>query len=85
MLLDAHLEVMGHWIDDRYYMHVLNIQSDVCELTGLPPTLPRRHISPWAKGLSTSQRIKALTLLLLRTERTLKLNKTIHRWKKPSR
>lgn len=85
MLLDAHLEVMGQWIDDRYYMHVLNIQSDVCELTGLPPTLPRRHISPWAKGLSTSQRIKALTLLLLRTERTLKLNKTIHRWKKPSR
>ena len=84
MLLDAHLEAMKHWCDDRYYMHVLNIQSDVCELTGQPPTLPSRFVSPLAKGLSASQRMKALTLLALGMEKTCKLNKTLHRWKTPS-
>ena len=30
MLLDSHLQVLPRWQDDRYYMHVLNIQLDVC-------------------------------------------------------
>ncbi len=97
MLLDAHLTVMrsgqirgnapdfdDQWIDDRYYMHVLNIQSDVCELTDLPPTLSLRRVSPLAAGLTKGQRIKALALLLMGMERTCKLNKTLHRWKRPN-
>lgn len=84
MLLDAHLSVMERWCDDRYYMHVLNIQSDVCELTGLAPTLPHRCVSPLASGLSASQRLKALALNTLGLEQTCKLNKTLHRWKTPN-
>ena len=84
LLLDAHKEAMGKWCDDRYYMHVLNIQSDVYELTGHPPTLPYRYVSPMAKGLTMSQRLKALALATLGMEKTCKLNKTLHRWKTPS-
>lgn len=84
MLLDAHLEAMSHWCDDRYYMHVLNIQSDVCEATGKAPTLPLRRVSPLSPGLSPTQRIKAMALAMLGAENTCKLNKTLHRWKKPS-
>lgn len=84
MLLDAHLQVMHQWCDDRYYMHVLNIQMDVCELTGLPPTLPLRRISLLASDLLTSQRVKAAALRLLGINNLCKLNQTIHRWKKPS-
>ena len=84
-LLDAHLEAMKSWCDDRYYMHVLNIQSDVCELTGQSPTLPLRRVSPLAEGLSAAQRLKALTLTTLGIDSTCKLNKTLHRWKTPSR
>ena len=84
MLLDAHREAMRQWCDDRYYLHVLNIQADVCELTGQPPALTRRRVSPLAEGLSAAQRMKALALLTLGMDYTCKLNKTIHRWKKPS-
>lgn len=73
------------WLDDRYYLHVLNIQMDVCEQTGQPPTLPLRRVIPLASGLSATQRVKALTLNLLGINNLCKLNQTIHRWKKPSR
>ena len=84
MLLSAHEEVISRWSDDRYYMHVVNIQSDVYELTGQLPTLPRRCVSPMAKGLAMPQRLKALLLLIFGLEKTCKLNKTLHRWKTPS-
>lgn len=85
MLLDAHLVAMRQWCDDRYYLHVANIQADVCELTGQAPTLPRRRVSPLAEGLAPSQRIKAVLLNTLGLGLTCKLSKTLHRWKKPSR
>ena len=100
MLLAAHKEIINRWCDDRYYMHVLNIQADVYELTGQfatqeidaryragtgpAPTLPRRRVSPMAKGLTMSQRLKALLLITLGLEKTCKLNKFIHRWKTPT-
>ena len=84
MLLDAHLEAMRQWCDNRYYLHVLNIQMDVCEKTGQPPTLPLRHVSPLATGLSATQRLKALSLNLVGIDNLCKLNQTIHQWKKPS-
>ncbi len=84
MLLEAHKAALHRWVDDRYYMHVLNIQMDVCERTGLPPTLPQRKISLLSEGLSAAQRIKALSLMMLGLEKTCKLSKTLHRWKTPS-
>ena len=59
MLLEAHLHQLCNWADDRYYMHVLNIQLDVCRLTGLPPQLPHRRVNPFARGLTFRQRVKA--------------------------
>ena len=82
MLLEAHLRTMGHWTDDRYYMHVLNIQMDVCELTGKAARLPGRRVDVLGKGLPHRQRLKAVALRLLGIDRLCKLNKTIHQWRK---
>ena len=61
-LLEAHLHVMLKWCDDRYYMHVLNIQMDVCRLTGQEARLPQRRVSPFTQGLTMKQRVKALII-----------------------
>ena len=74
MLLEAHLRVLPHWVDDPYYMHVLNIQLDVTRLTGQPPLLPMRHVSPWSKHYSVSQSLKALAINLLGINRLCKIN-----------
>ena len=81
MLLDAHL-TSGMPMDDRYYLHLLNIQMDVCNLTGDAPRLPQRRIKPSG---STKQRLKAIALNLFGINGTCKLNKTLHRLKSPSR
>jgi len=80
MLLDAHLAVLSQWCDDRYYLHVLNIQMDVYERTGAAPLLPRRHISLLSKELSAKERMKGLTVNLLGIRNICKINKTLHRW-----
>lgn len=64
MLLESHIEAMRLWVDDAYYMHVLNMQMDVWEMTGEKPILPRRRVSPFAHGLDGKQRMKALILCL---------------------
>ena len=69
MLLEAHRLTLSRWCDDRYYMHVLNIQLDVSRLTGAPPTLPRRHISVFGPALTARQRLKALLLNLIGIDR----------------
>ena len=82
MLLDHHLTVMTQpqmLCDDRYYLHVLNTQMDVCELTDQPPRLPFRYVSPLTRGLSFKARLKAITLNLLGIQRLCILNKTLHR------
>ena len=79
-LLNAHLQTIPRWCDDRYYIHVLNIQMDVYELTGNHPKLPYRHINIFGNGLSCIQRIKGLALNILGVNNICKLNKTIHRW-----
>ena len=78
MLLESHLNVISHWYNDDYYMHVLNIQMDVYELTGETPLLPRRYVNPFSKGLSFTQRVKAITLNLLGIKGICKLNKITH-------
>lgn len=82
-LLRGHLDVLSHWSDASYYMHVLNIQMDVCELTGEAPILPFQRINPLANGLSARLRLKALVLNHFGINSICKINKTIHQWKKP--
>jgi hypothetical protein len=74
---------MQKWNDASYYLHVLNIQMDVCELTGETPTLPYMRINPFAKGLPARLRIKALLLDMFGINGICKINKAIHQWKKP--
>lgn len=81
MLLEAHLRVIDKWCDPNYYLHVLNIQMDVCELTGHAPTLTYRLVNPLVKSLTTKQRTKALTQNILGLKGICKLNKTLHQWK----
>lgn len=78
MLLEHHLAVIPRWCDARYYLHVLNIQMDVCELTNAEPRLPAYSVSPLARRLSLKQRLKATTLNLLGIKRICKLNKLLH-------
>ena len=79
-LLNHHLGIIRneHLLDDRYYLHLLNIQMDVCELTGQEARLPFRHVNPLMQGLSLSNRVKALLLNIISIKRLCKLNIFIH-------
>lgn len=81
MLLDAHL-TSGMPMDNRYYLHVLNIQMDVYELTGDAPRLERRYIRPTG---SIKQILKSHALNKLGIKAICKISKLIHLVKKPSR
>ena len=76
-LLDAHLS-SGMPMDDCYYMHLLNIQMDVCELTGQPPRLPFRHVKLMSQHLKSKQRLKAFAQNLLGINKICSISKTIH-------
>ena len=60
-----------------YYMHVLNIQMDVYELTGDAPILPQRPINP--RCFKGTAKLKAIALRALKVKRLCKLNKLIHK------
>ena len=79
MLLDAHLQLIAHWQDDRYYMHVLDIQLDVCRMTGSQPLIPKRRVTPFVKGLSISQRLKTIIINSLGIKALCHINKRIRR------
>lgn len=81
MLLESHLQVMDHWCDDNYYLHVLNIQTDVCEAEGCEPRLKRRFVNPLAHRLTTTQRLKAIVANTLGIKRLCRLNIIWHRLK----
>lgn len=78
MLLEHHLAVIPRWCDARYYLHVLNIQMDVCEMTDAEPRLPAFSVSPLARRLNLKQRLKATILNLLGIKRICKLSKLLH-------
>ena len=78
MLLKSHLHIIDRWCDDLYYMHVLNIQMDVTELTGHAPTLPYRKVNPLTKSLTFNNRIKALALNIIGIDRLCRLNRLTH-------
>jgi hypothetical protein len=81
MLLEAHVDIISNSHRqqpdfDVYYLHVLNIQMDVYELTGNEPILPQRRVNPTnAKGVL---KLKSILLNLLGIKRLCKLNKTLH-------
>ena len=83
MLLQPHVEIIrkSHRQDrdfQIYYLHVLNIQMDVYELTGDAPILPRRSLKPgYFRGI---QKLKAITLNILGINNICKTNKIIHKF-----
>ena len=81
-LLKPHADIIrnstrGDAAFQQYYMHVLNIQMDVFELTGETPILPTCHIS--MSNVTGISKLKALALHLLGIKTLCKLNKIIHR------
>jgi len=82
LLLETHLQ-SSMPIDDHYYMYLVNIQMDVWEQTGKPIILPPRHVN--TSTLEGRLWIKAIFLNTLGINALCKINKLIHRFKKPSR
>lgn len=82
-LLEAHLMNMQWCCDDKYYLHILNIQMDVYELTDKEPVLPFRNIALLSLGLSITQRLKSMMLSILGVKGICKFNKIMHKWIKP--
>jgi len=82
LLLHHHLKIMADRqlpVDDKYYMHVLNIQLDVCRLLGKAPELPARHVQWNVDGLTTNEKIKAFLLNLIGINALCKIYKIPHR------
>ena len=82
-LLEAHIRVLTRekWMwqgkdIEAYYAHVLNIQLDVYEQTGVPPVLP---LMPYRGTL------KLRLMQLIGLEQLCRLNKLLHKVVKPSR
>ena len=82
MLLEAHL-TNGMPVNDIYYLHLLNIQIDVCERIDVPVTLPFQRVH--YGRLHGVQKIKAVANNLLRINALCKIDHFIHHFKKPSR
>ena len=82
MLLQPHVEIIQNMqrrdqAFQTYYLHVLNIQMDVYELTGDAPILPDLPVEPALhKGV---QKVKAIALNKLGIKRLCKLNKLVHK------
>ena len=82
MLLQPHVEIIRNCQrQDRdfqiYYLHVLNIQMDVYELTGDDPILPFHTLSP--SHFEGVPKLKAIVLNMLGINNICKLNKMIHK------
>jgi len=82
LLLQAHLD-SGMPLDDNYYMHLVNIQMDVRELTGAPVVLPFRKVN--TQLVEGNKRMKAFALNLIGINHLCIINKFIHHFKNPSR
>ena len=76
MLLNAHLG-NGMPMDERYYMHLLNIQMDVYELTDAPIKLSARRVS--TQGLPLKMKAKAILNNTIGIRRLCRLNKALHK------
>jgi glycosyltransferase involved in cell wall biosynthesis len=81
-LLEAHLSSKMP-IDDLYYMHLVNIQIDVWELTGNGIIIPKRTVN--ISDLPDKYKFKALLLNTWGINNICKISRFIHHFKKPSR
>lgn len=81
MLLEAHLQ-SGMPLDDRYYLHLVNIQMDVWERLGCPILLPDRKLNP--QLFTGKEKVKVFMLNILGINILCRINKLIHLFKKPS-
>ena len=82
MLLQPHVEMIGRIrrkdkAFETYYLHVLNIQMDVFELTGSTPILPLLPVK--SSHFTGTQKMKAIALNLLGINRICQLNKILHK------
>lgn len=82
LLLETHLQ-SSMPIDDRYYMYLVNIQMDVWEQTGKRIMLPPHRLN--ISTLEGRQKTKAMFLKILGINTLCKINRLIHRFKKPTR
>lgn len=76
-LLQANLNV--NWMDDLYYMHVLNIQISVYERVRNEVQLPYRPVHIGTKGLRIAEKIKAGLLRVLGVKGVCELFYTLHK------
>ena len=69
-LLNVNIKLLSDYHDEDYYLHILNIQMDVYELTGLQPSIPTYHYYHYVK----------LTLLnIIGINNLCKFNKILHK------
>lgn len=80
-LLDAHIGSGNGISDEEYYMHVLNIQLDVTDRTGIPPKLNGLRIKK-IKGLGISATIKAIALNILGIKHLCRIHRILYQIKK---
>ena len=83
MLLQPHVEIIRNCQrQDRdfqiYYLHVLNIQMDVYELTGDRPILPVHTLRP--NYFNGPSKLKAIALNLLGINNICETNKILHKF-----
>ena len=76
-LLRANLNVK--WMDDLYYMRVLNIQISVYERLKNEILLPYRPVHIGTKGLRTAEKIKVVLLRVLGVKGVCQLFYTLHK------
>lgn len=81
-LLEAHM-TNGMPMDDTYYLHLLNIQIDVCEQTGDAPMLKLRKVD--TAKFTGANKLKAIANNLLGIKQLCKIIHFVHHVKKPSR
>lgn len=82
MLLQPHVAMIGRLSRkdkafETYYLHVLNIQMDVFELTDSTPILPLLPVK--SEYFTGTQKMKAIALNLLGIKRLCQLNKILHK------
>lgn len=82
MLLEPHAAIVTQTqrrdkVFQTYYLHVLNIQMDVCERTGEPPVLIQLKVNP--SYFSGILKLKATLLNYLGINKLCTLNKFIHK------
>ena len=78
MLLDAHLMANATITDERYYLHVLNIQLDVTDRTGAAPRLNNLKIMN-TKSFGLKDKAKAMAINLMGIERVCKLHRIFYK------